>query len=68
MSQNLKPGQAIDIKEDELHEAVKGELTGLDRMESIRENDVKEFIDKISLNWQITITRNRFHRTYTISK
>ena len=64
----LKPGQAIEIHEEDMREAASYELTGIDFISGVRQSDVDDYVKRISANWDVTIHYNFMNHTYTITQ
>ena len=65
MCMNLKPNHAITISVDEMAEAARGELRSL-LFNSLRQDDIDKFIQKIEQNWDISVFHDLMKNTYTI--
>ena len=64
----LRPGQAIKISYDDMKEAARQELTGLDYMMcNVRHPEVVEFTEKIGRNWGVEITYDYDPRRQTFT-
>lgn len=67
LSMNLKPGQAIQISNEDMREAASGELSSL-LFDSVRDSDVEEFVAKISENWNVSLYEDKVNRRWTMAK
>ena len=67
LSQQLLPGKSITIPRDWMVQAVQRTLTSM-IFESVRESDIKEFIEKASQNWEVEIIANLETGHYTMHK
>ena len=52
---NLKPGKACHVPYSTVYAAAQAEYTGFDLLRTIPHNEVMEFINKISKNWNVDI-------------
>ena len=67
LSQQLLPGKSITIPRDRMVQAVQRTLTS-QIFDSVRDSDMKEFVEKVSLNWEIELTENLETGHYTMHK
>ena len=68
MTMYLESGKAIEVTREDIMEAASYELTGIDFMIGPRQEDIDEFIKKISVNWGVLIIENKIRNTFTIFK
>ena len=68
ISMYLKPGQRINVPNELIHEGARAELESFfDRWKGARPSDITKYIEKVSKNWDIIITKN-YPRGYTVGK
>ena len=67
ISQSLKPDESIVIPKRDMAEAARGELGSL-LLDYLHLGDIEEFAEKISKNWEITMTKDVMTGDYVMYK
>ena len=67
ISQNLKPDESIVIPRKDMAEAAMGELESL-LFDYLYPGDIEKFAEKISKNWEITMTKDVMTGDYVMHK
>lgn len=62
----MKPGECIQLSSEDLRKCAEGSLNSL--FDSVRESDITEFLAQISDNWEVSVRRNPFDGTATLTK
>lgn len=66
LSMSLKEGQAVNISEEDIREAVRGGMSSI--FDSVRDSDIKDFIETISNNWSVEMRHDRINKQWTMFK